>query len=94
MRGQGENVPPAPTGSDQSVTPGFTYEEWFTELANEYKMQFKQPGEFSVRDFMLTTGGTEENCRDYLERKVKAGKLRKRTGVICDKGRHTVYKAL
>ena len=94
MSGEREDVPPAPTGSDQGVA-GFTYNELLAELAHELQDESPKhtrlPGDVTARELQTSTGKSREAVQRFLRHKIDAGEL---VGLYAwDNGRQTyVYR--
>lgn len=76
MSGERENVPVAPTGSNQGV--GFTYNELLAELGREYEAAHpkRKPGGITAKELSNQTGDGVNSCKIWLDEQVKAGQLR------------------
>lgn len=75
------------------IDTGLNESDFITALAAEYRQQYRQPGEFTVQEFLTASGrGTIDGAREFLEGKVAAGELSKREGVIVGRARATVYR--
>ena len=80
------------TAKDRAdLTPGFSYNELMDELTKEIKLpKLDEEHEVTLAMIVKTTGRTESSVREFLERKVKLGELKKRHVIRAGDGQRIV----
>lgn len=77
----------------KTIDTGITENDLMQALVEEFNQQYRQPGEFSLFDFMQAAGCGEKSARKFIAEQLAAGKLTSRRVKCGEAGRgwETVY---
>lgn len=79
MANKTETVSTTPATDRADLTPGFSYNELMDELTKQISLpDLDEEHEVTLAMMVKSTGRTETSVREFLERKVKSGELKKR----------------
>ena len=91
MADQKKTLQATATRNSEDIEPGFSYNELMDELTKEIKLpKLDEEHEVTLAMMVKSTGRTETSVRELLERKVKAGILKKRYVIRAGDGQRIV----